>query len=168
MSCLGIHPDFKGNVMKVKYDKLFAAVCLISVIVLFISTRQIRDLASESDPGARVFPYIGETLLAICSILVLSSKDGGTESWLNKESGRRLLIVFGCSILYAISIVWLGYLVSTFFGVIGFIYLLRGENRVKPIVMVIMIIVLTVGLYLLFTKGFSIMLPKGKLFNGGY
>lgn len=45
MSCLGIHPDFKGNVMKVKYDKLFAAVCLISVIVLFISTRQIRDLA---------------------------------------------------------------------------------------------------------------------------
>ena len=47
---------------------------------------------------------------------------------------------------------------------IGFVYLLKGEHKVRPIVAIINGIAVTVLLYLIFVIGFSIQLPTGLLF----
>ena len=149
--------------MKLKFDKLFAALCLIAVVVLYMNTSAIRDLASASDPGARLFPYIGEALLAFCSLLVLLGKSEKTE-FLDKAGWIKLAVVLVCMALYALGLKWLGFLVSTPIAVLVFIYLLREDKKVNPLVAVLVAAVLTVGLYFLFTNAFSILLPKGKLF----
>lgn len=149
--------------MKLNYSKLFSAICLLAVVVLFFQTSAIRDLASSSDPGARLLPYIGEAILAFCSILILVSK-GETESYLDKAGWIKLAIVLGCMLLYALGLNYLGFLISTPVAVVIFVYLLKEDEKVNPIITLLLVISLTAGLYFLFTKGFSIFLPKGKLF----
>lgn len=149
--------------MKLNYSKLFSAICLLAVVVLFFQTGAIRDLASSSDPGARLLPYIGEAILAFCSILILVSK-GETESYLDKTGWIKLAIVLGCMLLYALGLNYLGFLISTPVAVVIFVYLLKEDEKVNPIITLLLVISLTAGLYFLFTKGFSIFLPKGRLF----
>lgn len=148
--------------MKIKYDKLFAVMCLLAVVVLFVSTGSIRDLASSSDPGARLLPYISEGILALCSVFVLIGKsEGGAQ--LDKSTLVKLVIVLGCMVLYALGLYWLGFPLSTPVMVLVFVYLLRGDNHVSPVAATVLALGLTIGLYLLFTRGFSILLPKGRL-----
>lgn len=149
--------------MKLKFDKLFAILCLLMVVILYVNTGNIKNLASASDPGARLFPYIGEALLAICSICVLLSKSD-VKSGFQKKEWLKLLLVVGCMILYALALKWLGFLISTPVAIIIFIFILKSEEKVKPVVAVVLAITVTVGLYYLFTKGFSILLPQGKVF----
>ncbi len=149
--------------MRLNYSKLFSALCLLAVVVLFFQTGAIRDLASSSDPGARLLPYIGEALLAICALIVLVSK-GESESFLDKAGWIRLAIVLGCMLLYALGLNYLGFLISTPVAVVVFVYLLKEDEKVSPVITALLVVILTVGLYFLFTKGFSIFLPKGKLF----
>ena len=149
--------------MKLKYDKVFAALCLIAAAVLYVNTSSIRDLASASDPGARLFPYIGEGLMAFCAILILLGKSD-TGAYLDKKGWIKLGVALGGMVLYTLGLQWLGFLVSTPFAVLAFVYLLKGEDKVSPFIAVALAAVLTVGLYFLFTKAFSILLPAGKLF----
>ena len=79
--------------MKLKIDKLFAVMCLIAAVILFVNTGSIRDLASKSDPGARLLPYIAEGLLALCSILVLVEKSD-CDHGMDKKSFLKLLLIW--------------------------------------------------------------------------
>ncbi|WP_130868697.1 tripartite tricarboxylate transporter TctB family protein [Intestinimonas massiliensis (ex Afouda et al. 2020)] len=149
--------------MKLKYDKLFSAICLLAVVVLFVNTGSIRDLASSSDPGARLLPYIGEAILGICALIILVSKSDA-QSFLDKAGWIKLVIILACMALYIVGLNYLGFLISTPIAIAVFIYLLKEDEKVNPIVALLMIVLLTVGLYFMFTKGFSILLPKGSLF----
>lgn len=149
--------------MKLKYDKLFSVLCLIATAALFFSTGTIRDLAGNGDPGARLVPYVGQAILCICALIVLCSKSDAT-SFLDRSGWLRLAIVLGCMVLYTLGLIYLGFLISTPIAVAVFIFLLKEDEKVNPIITLLMIVGLTAGLYFLFTKGFSILLPKGKLF----
>ena len=74
------------------------------------------------------------------------------------------MIVLGCMVLYTLGLIYLGFLISTPIAVAVFIYLLKEDEKVNPIVALLLVSGLTVGLYFMFTKGFSILLPQGKLF----
>ena len=149
--------------MKLKYDKLFSLLCLLAVVVLFFNTGTIRDLASNGDPGARLIPYLGEAVLCICSLIILFSKSDST-SFLDKAGWLKLLIMLGCMVLYTLGLIYLGFLISTPIAVAVFIYLLKEDEKVNPIVALLMVAGLTVGLYFMFTKGGGGGLPQGKLF----
>ena len=99
----------------------------------------------------------------ICSLIILFSKSDST-SFLDKAGWLKLLIMLGCMVLYTLGLIYLGFLISTPIAVAVFIYLLKEDEKVNPIVALLMVAGLTVGLYFMFTKGFSILLPQGKLF----
>lgn len=149
--------------MKIKIDKLFAVLCLIAVVILFVSTGNIRDLASKSDPGARLIPYIGESLLALCSVLVLIESSDCKQS-MDKNGWLKLLIILGCMVAYQFGLKYLGFLISTPIAAGVFIYLLGKDEHISIPVAITIVAVMTLSLYFLFTKGFSILLPRGILF----
>lgn len=149
--------------MKLKYDKLFSALCLLAAVVLFLNTGTIRDLASNGDPGARLLPYIGEAVLCVCALIILFSKSDAT-TFLDKAGWFKLILILACMVLYTLGLIFLGFLISTPIAVAVFIYLLKEDEKVNPIVALLLVVGLTAGLYFMFTKGFSILLPQGKLF----
>lgn len=149
--------------MKLKIDKLFAVMCLIAAVILFVNTGSIRDLASKSAPGARLMPYIAVGLLTLCSVLILIEKSE-CEHGMDKKSFLKLLLILGCMVAYQLGLKYLGFLISTPVAAGVFIYLLGKDEHISIPVAVTIVAGMTVGLYFLFTKGFSIMLPNGILF----
>ena len=68
-------------------------------------------------------------------------------------------------VAYAIAMTWLGFLITTPFATVAFIYDLKGNSRVKLVPSVIIAVLVTAGLYAMFVWGFQVKLPAGILFE---
>ena len=108
-------------------------------------------------------PYIAVGLLTLCSVLILIEKSE-CEHGMDKKSFLKLLLILGCMVAYQLGLKYLGFLISTPVAAGVFIYLLGKDEHISIPVAVTIVAGMTVGLYFLFTKGFSIMLPNGILF----
>ena len=68
-------------------------------------------------------------------------------------------------ILYALALTYLGFLISTPFATLAFIYDLKGTSQVKLVPAIVISLVVTAVLYGMFVYGFQVKLPAGMLFE---
>ena len=138
-------------------------------VVFFAATPIIRIPPNLSEPGPRVFPYMAEAMVFVCSILMFfqKEKDGGkaAEPFLTKDGWKRLGIVLAMMGGYALLLFLLGFIVSTVVSVLAFIYVLQSGAKVSLVAATVIAAVATSAIYLLFNNVFSIRLPEGLFFT---
>ena len=68
-------------------------------------------------------------------------------------------------VIYAVAMNWLGFLITTPFATVAFIYDLKGNSKLKLVPSIAIAILVTAGLYAMFVWGFQVKLPAGILFD---
>lgn len=145
-----------------KKNRIVGCISLLLGIVVYFMTRQIPDSTMLGDPGSRLFPYISVFLFVVCGIGLCFSRDKDEEEmFLEKGQWIRLIIMLGVMLAYfllvdivgfiPLSVVFL-FLISTMFA--------EGQDVIwwKRLTFAI---VVTIILYLVFTKVLAVPLPAG-------
>ena len=137
-------------------------------IVWQASQIPMRLVANE--PGPRFIPYVSAAGLALFSILTIifdAPKEAkkGTKPYLDKAGWIRLAIIIGESILFALSMVYIGFWITAMLGMMLFIVTLKGKKKIHWVVAILLSIGLASLCYFGFTRGFNIPLPKGELWE---
>ncbi|WP_171903813.1 tripartite tricarboxylate transporter TctB family protein [Cellulosilyticum sp. I15G10I2] len=148
-----------------KKDRLVGIGAILAAIFFFYHTGSIKVPDNIVDPGPRLLPYLAEALMVICGIgMIVESeiKNKEEKAYLTKDGWKRMGIAFGVLIAYAIALTYIGFLWATPFMAFVLINMLSGEKKVSLTENIILSIVITAGLYLMFAKGFGVMLPQGK------
>lgn len=148
-----------------KKDALVGLGAIFVAIFFFYFTSSIKVPSNIVDPGPRFFPYIAELLIVICGIgMIVESRNKEEKPFLSKIGWKKLGFAFLVLILYAIALTYVGFLIATPFMHFTLVNMLSGEKKIPTYVNVILSVVVTLFLYIVFAKGFSVMLPPGKLF----
>lgn len=108
--------------------------------------------------GPRAFPLITALLIGACGIALIVQGGGRVEPN-GAGVNRGVLILVAVLLIYAVTFVWLGFVVSTA-AMSLIVARVFGASWVQA---VISAVVLSVGAYLLFDHGLDVVLPKGIL-----
>lgn len=155
--------------MKMRRDTKTGIVGLIGCVFFFFASQSIKQPAKLLEPGPRLFPYVAVILIAMSSVALIikgvkerkiEEKPYFPKGGILKISKSYLMLV-----AYAIAMTWLGFLITTPFATVAFIYDLKGNSRVKLVPSVIIAVLVTAGLYAMFVWGFQVKLPAGILFE---
>ena len=81
---------------KMAKDRVLAIILLIIAAFFIWQTTGIEPRATEGDPGARAFPYLGSAVLIVCALILLIKPGPDSQRMnLNKDEKKRLLIMIG-------------------------------------------------------------------------
>ncbi len=145
-------------------NKKTGIMLLIIGIIITILASQIPNPNLENDVGPRLFPYISGIGLIICGIgLMLEKTAEKAKVYLTPEGWKRLCIMSGVILLYAIGLVTLGFLIATPIAVFASIIVMNGNMKIYKTA-IIFSLCITGSVYLIFEKVLLVMLPSGKLF----
>lgn len=140
-----------------------------SIIFLYLTMTQIRDIPNLLEPGPRLMPYTALVLIFASSVgLMIRGYLDRTKSekpYFPKGGVRKISISYLLLVAFGISMSLFGFLITTPLATYTFIYNLKGENKVKKVSVLIISILVTLSLYSMFVYGFKIKLPTGILFN---
>ena len=129
----------------------------------------IKQPAKLLEPGPRLLPYVAILLVAMSSIalIIKGVKERAVEEkpYFPKGGVKKITKSFLMLVIYAIAMNWLGFLITTPFATLAFIYDLKGSSKVRLVSAVVISVLVTAALYALFVIGFQIKLPAGILFE---
>ena len=153
--------------MKMRHDMVTGIVGLLTCIFFFIMTQQVRQPANLLEPGPRLLPYVAIFLIGISSIALIvkgyKEREIAEKPYFPKGGVIKVTKSFLMLVIYAVAMTYLGFVITTPFATAAFIYDLKGNSEVKP---VIISVVVTAVLYAMFVFAFQIKLPAGVLFGG--
>ena len=158
--------------MKLNRTQIVGVIFLLIAAFFAAMTPSIQVIDGLYEPGPRIFPYLAEGIIAVCSIIMIIQARGKekdptapeSKPYLDKAGWKRLGLASALMIAYAILLTVLGFLISTPIMTLAFIFVLSSGEKVNKIAAIVITAVLTVGIYFLFTELFSIPLPSGILF----
>lgn len=152
---------------------LYTGISGLCVAIFFavITITTVRQVPNALEPGPRMMPYLSCAIIGICSLslIITSLKKRGQDEkpYFPKGGIKKITVAYLLLVGYGIALNIIGFKISTPFAMLAFIYMLKGEEKGKPIVGILISLTVTVILYMLFVKGFSIKLPTGILWQGG-
>lgn len=156
--------------MKMRHDMVTGIVGLLTCIFFFIMTQQVRQPANLLEPGPRLLPYVAIFLIGISSIALIvkgyKEREIAEKPYFPKGGVIKVTKSFLMLVIYAVTMTYLGFVITTPFATAAFIYDLKGNSEVKPVSTVIISVVVTAVLYAMFVFAFQIKLPAGVLFGG--
>lgn len=136
-------------------------------LAVFIYSFFINVRVALNEPGPRLFPRISGVILIISGIgLFLTAKkdDPDAKPFLGgKEGLLNLGKAFGILLCYGILLNFLGFIIPTPFFILA-VSRLFSNKKYNWVTGVIVAVVTTAILYLIFTRGFNLQLPRGMLF----
>ena len=156
--------------MKRKRVQLVGVVFALVALLFFSQTFSIEVRPNLSEPGPQVFPMFAEAVIFICALIMIlfpgKKEEGNDEKpWLDKKGWKKLGICLTELVIYSLLLAVVGFIPASVVMMMVFIYTLKGTEKANLIAALIIAIGFTAGIYFLFTKGFSIMLPDGILFG---
>lgn len=155
--------------MKMRRDTVTGIVGLVGCVWFFIMTQSVRQPAKLLEPGPRLLPYVAIVLIAMSSIalIIKGVRERETEEkpYFPKGGAKKIARRYGMLVLYAAALTYLGFLISTPFATLAFIYDLKGNSQVKLVPAILISLVVTAVLYGMFVYGFQVKLPAGMLFE---
>lgn len=153
--------------MKLNRERIFSLCVIAFALAGIILTNNINKAFSldSADPGPKLFPYMCTIALLICGIgKFITSKEGKASKGLSFREWKKAGLIIGFSVLYLALMYLLGYIPSTLIAGAGYVWLMRGKNKIKPVVLIIFTVVMTVVIYLVFSQLLGIRMPTGILF----
>lgn len=155
--------------MKMRRDTVTGIVGLVGCAWFFILTQSVRQPAKLLEPGPRLLPYVAIVLIAMSSIALIikgvREREIQEKPYFPKGGAKKITKSYVMLILYALALTWLGFLISTPFATLAFIYDLKGSSQVKLVWAILISLVVTAVLYGMFVYGFQVKLPAGILFE---
>jgi len=155
--------------MKLRRDTKTGIVGLVGCAFFFAASQSIKQPAKLLEPGPRLFPYVALILIAISSAALIikgvREREMEEKPYFPKGGIRKISKSYLMLVVYAAAMTWLGFLITTPFAAVAFIYDLKGNSTVKPLTAVLIALFVTAGLYVMFVFGFQIKLPAGILFE---
>lgn len=147
-------------------NRITGLVLAVTGIIVFILTMGIKTWIDLGEPGPKLFPVIGSVGLFICGVGVFFQKEAeNREPFLTKKGWMNILYLMIAMVLYVIVIYYVGFLIPTPFFLFAMINILAGKaKRPKLVNSITVSLVLSFGLYFIFTNLLKIVLPAGKLF----
>ncbi|MGF6906557.1 tripartite tricarboxylate transporter TctB family protein [Fusobacterium sp. PH5-44] len=145
-------------------DRITGIVGLIFCMFFAWQATIIRKIPNAVEPGPKMMPILAISIIVICCIGLILTGKANTKSYFPSGGIKKIIIGFLSLLIYGFSLSIIGFKIATPFAMIGFIYLLKGEHKVNPIIAIINGIAVSTFLYLIFVVGFSIQLPTGILF----
>ena len=155
--------------MNMRRDTKTGIAGLIGCAFFLLASQSIKQPAKLLEPGPRLFPYVAVILISMSSValFIKGVKDRKIEEkpYFPKGGILKISKSYLMLVAYAIAMTWLGFLITTPFATVAFIYDLKGNSRVKLVPSVIIAVLVTAGLYAMFVWGFQVKLPAGILFE---
>ncbi|HIT65039.1 MAG TPA: tripartite tricarboxylate transporter TctB family protein [Candidatus Ventrimonas merdavium] len=155
--------------MKLRRDTITGIAGLAGCAFFLVSSQMIKQPAKLLEPGPRLLPYVAILLVAMSSIalIIKGVKERAVEEkpYFPKGGVKKITKSFLMLVIYAIAMNWLGFLITTPFATLAFIYDLKGSSKVRLVSAVVISVLVTAALYALFVIGFQIKLPAGILFE---
>ncbi len=155
--------------MKMRRDTKTGIVGLLGCAFFLFASQSIKQPAKLLEPGPRLFPYVAVALIAMSSIalIIKGVKESHVEEkpYFPKGGILKISRSYLMLVIYAVAMTWLGFLITTPFATVAFIYDLKGNSEVKLIPSIIIALLVTAGLYAMFVFGFQVKLPMGILFE---
>ncbi len=151
--------------MKIKVEHIIGFLSIFLGIITIILTLHFPkfNIGEEKVPGPSFFPNIIAFFLIFVGILEFFEAKHSTRyvflQGVNKKGMRNVLIIVLAIFLYTISLIPLGFIITTFLFSLAIMYLL-GVGKIKSIVYSFIVLAI---LILIFEKLFRIPLPGGFL-----
>jgi putative tricarboxylic transport membrane protein len=144
---------------------IIAAIMLLFFSALYAwAAFDIPNRTIPNTPGPSFFPFVIITIVGILSLALLAKGISGLRSDNNQSVQTQAshlpattMVVF---LVYLVLLPWIGFVIASiaFFAILMLLYGCR-----KPVKIVIWSLVLPVGLFVIFTQAFQILLPSGPL-----
>lgn len=147
-----------------KRDHIVGLILFVIGILAVILIQQFPVLEASSDPGPRLFPYIGSVGIILCSIGIFFRKNqGNEEDIVSKATVIKSLFLIGILVVYGFSLEFLGFLIST--PIFLFILITLFSNDKKSYVKATAIsLLISFLLYFIFQNFLNIILPSGHFY----
>ena len=155
--------------MNIRRDTATGIVGLVGCAFFLYMTQSVRQPAKLLEPGPRLLPYVAIVLIALSSVALIikgvKEREIQEKPYFPKGGVLKITRSYGMLILYALALTYLGFLISTPFATLAFIYDLKGTSQVKLVPAIVISLVVTAVLYGMFVYGFQVKLPAGMLFE---
>ena len=153
-------------------DRVLAIILLIIAAFFIWQTTGIEPRATEGDPGARAFPYLGSAVLIVCALILLIKPGPDSQRMnLNKDEKKRLLIMIGLYFLIIAGGIVFGvlYILPVVLFIVSYLFSKssRPEYTTKKRVIQTLIytVVLSAALYAIYVVLLDIQIRPGILFR---
>ena len=141
-----------------------ALLILVMGLVVVFGSRKLGSGWTSDGPGAGYFPFYIGLILCISALgamyQALFGKKRNTEIFVDSEQLRRVLVVLVPAAVYVLAIQFLGIYIASAIYIAGFMTLLGKFNRVKSIVLAL---VISAIFFAMFEVWFKVPLHKGTL-----
>ena len=150
-----------------KFDYIISAVAFCFGLVIFYVTRNVEKFYNGT-PGSAFFPriiavamFVVAAALAVNTFLKRSTyKKGEVIFNFGSVGTQRVLWMFLAIILAGISMYFFGFISTSLWFTAAVIFIM--EER-RPLVLVVSAILLTLVIYVIFTIGLQMYLPRGRI-----
>lgn len=144
-----------------KRVEVITSILLIAFAAAVIVMSWDLKITVRRAPGPGMFPLGLGCLIAMLSASILIENlnpktPDKASKFTNKEGVAKILLLMGGIVAYALLLVPLGYLISTF-GLVAYIMIIQ---RSKPKTTILTAAGITLLLFLIFQVGLRVMLPK--------
>ena len=157
---------------KMAKDRVLAIILLIIAAFFIWQTTGIEPRATEGDPGARAFPYLGSAVLIVCALILLIKPGPDSQRMnLNKDEKKRLLIMIGLYFLIIAGGIVFGvlYILPVVLFIVSYLFSKssRPEYTTKKRVIQTLIytVCLSAALYAIYVLLLDIQIRPGILFR---
>lgn len=150
--------------MKIKRDYIVGGILTLIGIAAILMSMQIKVKTGSTDPGSRIFPLLASGLLTMCGAgVILSAAKSEEKDFLSGTGWKKLLVAFGCMVLYILALKYVGFLISTPVFLFAVITMLADGKKVAVWKKAAYALVVTGLSWYLFHNVLSMSLPGGIL-----
>lgn len=146
-------------------DRITGIIALVLGIIVAVATYNLPASNMAGDIGPQAFPAISAGLLILCGGALAITGGQKPRFTFTKEQALRLASIAAVMILYVVCIEQFGFVVPSALVCFVLVQMFKKDKKVPLWQQVVFSIALPVLLYFIFTKGFSMRLPHGKLFH---
>jgi len=152
--------------MKISRNQITGALLVVLGIVVIIMVSKFNIDMTAEYPGPKLFPLISAVGFIGLGIGIFFQKDDSKKIAISKQMVIRIAILFALTILYIMGLKFFGFLLTSpiYVFVTALLFTKASEvNKSKIWHLIIFAVVVTAVVYLVYTKAFSLRLPRGKL-----
>lgn len=140
--------------------------CILSVAI-FIASCNIETTSSLQYGGSKLIPWIASATMFICSLCLIpkglaNRRDPAYQPKAKERKIWRVGAVLLMLMTYIFLMSGIGFLFATILFLFALIAFMARKDQRNYVRIAILAIVSGIVIYLLFTKGFGLMLPKGN------
>ncbi len=156
--------------MKIKRDQGTGAVLILLGLFFGFLTSQFKKPLTPEYPGPKLMPYIAVIMLIVCGVGIFINgcrQKDDEKGFLNKDGWVRVLVTFGVLVLYVLGLKYIGFLICTPIALYAITTYFAKASKIetKLWVRVVFSLVVSVCIWFMYVKLFSMPLPTGELFG---